>query len=402
VGEALYSILSQWLKDPLSLYKNFLNWNLAGPAGTGKTEMAKALAGVLSALSMVVLMQYNDLDEVVLEPKTSNDFIGGYAGETPNKTSALLFASMETVLFIDEAYSITDDAMYGKQAIHEIVMFLSTYQGSLICIAAGYEQKMIDQFLNSNEGLPRRFPEQYRLLLSQLTAEQAQAAFLNVCHREGIKTDPAAARVYAHLFWHLSRFDKNKNPGFAQYSVISGGYSSIIRIVSYIKHVRQIMDDNEEPWKGKHVLAAMLHECSKPSNLPKQATQRRHERNVILIEFLLLWNQPEERVYLANMHHAIGDLIPEKEYQPSVLTVMLIQVAMFCGASYRRLYEENINAYPLQDISLETLVHVARHVRDKLVEQFVDLGGDPNRLPQLLEYMRRERYEVPVSMELAT
>ena len=65
---------------------------------------------------------------------------------------------MGGVLFIDEAYSLTEggNSDYGKEAIEIILKRMEDFRGSFIVIAAGYTENM-RRFLESNPGLKSRF-----------------------------------------------------------------------------------------------------------------------------------------------------------------------------------------------------------------------------------------------------
>ena len=63
------------------------------------------------------------------------------------------------VLFIDEAYSITENNhtdSYGKESLTELTKALEDYRDDLVVIVAGYTDLM-EQFFESNPGLKSRF-----------------------------------------------------------------------------------------------------------------------------------------------------------------------------------------------------------------------------------------------------
>jgi len=140
-------------------YKNIA---LTGKAGIGKTTAAKILAAVYKNIGVLV---YGDL--ISTGP---DHFIAGYIGQTAIKTNGVLSSSLENVLLIDEAYSLTNcdvnegtliksgGASYTNEAMTQIVNFLSNHRGQTIVIVAGYDNAIKGCFFKSNEGLPRRFP----------------------------------------------------------------------------------------------------------------------------------------------------------------------------------------------------------------------------------------------------
>lgn len=90
---------------------------------------------------------------------SAKDLKGVHVGETAPKTHAALMRGMGGVVFIDEAYSITQgdgNVGYGTEAVAELLQVMENYKNKFICIAAGYPREM-SQWLDSNSGLSSRF-----------------------------------------------------------------------------------------------------------------------------------------------------------------------------------------------------------------------------------------------------
>lgn len=137
--------------------EHFNNIRIYGGPGVGKTTLAKILGYVFSKIGILVK---GDVRCV-----TAVDFIGSYIGQTAPKTVSLLMDSLESVLFVDEAYQLagsTKSYSYASDSITEIVNFTDKYIGLGIIIVAGYEDRM-GEFMKSNDGLLRRFPYLYNL-----------------------------------------------------------------------------------------------------------------------------------------------------------------------------------------------------------------------------------------------
>lgn len=129
---------------------------LQGPAGTGKTYCAQVMSRIFNACGFLTRGSGVSI-------KSGTDFKGAYLGQSGPKTVSLLNEHLDSVLVIDEAYtlSVRDGKngwdSYGKEALDALVNWTTQHEGDIVIIAIGYEKQM-NEFLQVNEGLPRRFP----------------------------------------------------------------------------------------------------------------------------------------------------------------------------------------------------------------------------------------------------
>merc|ERR1712060_330473 len=87
-----------------------------------------------------------------------DDLVGQYIGQTAPKTRAQIDRAKGGILFVDEAYRLSNtgsDNDYGPEAIEELMKDLTI--GDPLLFIAGYP-KEIDTFLVANQGLKRRLP----------------------------------------------------------------------------------------------------------------------------------------------------------------------------------------------------------------------------------------------------
>ncbi|MCI8833709.1 MAG: AAA family ATPase, partial [Clostridia bacterium] len=131
-----------------------LNMIFIGNPGTGKTTVARIFAEILYNLGYI---KNNKLIEV-----TGKDLIGEYVGQTSNKTAKVLENALDGLLFIDEAYTLMNQAgnngNYSQDAISTITKYMTDYEGRITIIFAGYKEEM-KEFLELNSGLISRVGE---------------------------------------------------------------------------------------------------------------------------------------------------------------------------------------------------------------------------------------------------
>lgn len=91
---------------------------------------------------------------------SASDLVGQYVGQTGPKTKKLLEKALGKVLFVDEAYRLSQ-GHFAQEAIDELVGLIThpTFKSKLIIILAGYEQDM-NNLMSVNTGLSSRFPDQ--------------------------------------------------------------------------------------------------------------------------------------------------------------------------------------------------------------------------------------------------
>ncbi len=121
-----------------------------GNPGTGKTTVARILGKIYKSLG---LLERGHVVETGRE-----GLIAGYVGQTAIKTKEMLDQAMGGVLFIDEAYGLTDDQhnSFGGEAVEVILKTMEDHRGKFAVIAAGYPDNM-DRFMKANPGLMSRF-----------------------------------------------------------------------------------------------------------------------------------------------------------------------------------------------------------------------------------------------------
>ncbi|TAL31156.1 MAG: AAA family ATPase [Alphaproteobacteria bacterium] len=126
-----------------------------GNPGTGKTTIARIFGRILKEVG------YLEQGHVI--ETTGYDLIGQYVGHTGPQMASRVADSMGGILFIDEAYTITDHptasgANFGQDAIATLLKLMEDYRDKFVVIVAGYPKEMTD-FVDSNPGLKSRFTD---------------------------------------------------------------------------------------------------------------------------------------------------------------------------------------------------------------------------------------------------
>jgi len=132
------------------LGKFSLHTVFTGNPGTGKTTVARIIAKIYKALGVLERGHCVETDRQGL--------VAGYVGQTALKTMERINQAMGGVLFIDEAYALTQghENDFGKEAVETLLKQMEDKRGQFAVIVAGYPDNM-KQFLEANPGLASRF-----------------------------------------------------------------------------------------------------------------------------------------------------------------------------------------------------------------------------------------------------
>lgn len=168
-------------QSDLSLHMVF-----SGNPGTGKTMIARLMSRIFHSLGILSKGQLVEVDR--------GDLVAGYVGQTAIKTKEVINKAMGGVLFIDEAYALTNrgENDYGTEAVDTLLKAMEDHRDDLVVIVAGYTDEMHD-FLTSNPGLISRFNKY--IDFPDYTDDELMAILEMNAGRQGYRVAEAAKAV---------------------------------------------------------------------------------------------------------------------------------------------------------------------------------------------------------------
>jgi len=157
-----------------------MNFILTGNPGTGKTSIARKMGEILQAMDILPTSRVIEASRATL--------VGKYMGETPKIVNNMCDKAMGGILFIDEAYTLSDGGdMYGKEAIDTLMKRMEDDRGKFVVIAAGYKDKM-EEFLMMNAGLASRFT--HKLHIDDYDPDELLAIYKHMAQKEQYQLSP--------------------------------------------------------------------------------------------------------------------------------------------------------------------------------------------------------------------
>ena len=195
----------------MSLHMVFL-----GNPGTGKTTVARLMAGLYAAIGALSKGQLVEVDR--------SGLVAGYVGQTALKTQEVIQSALGGVLFIDEAYSLASGGEndFGREAIETLLKAMEDHRDDLVVIVAGYDEPM-EKFINSNPGLQSRFNKY--LYFPDYNGEELMAMFRMRCKKNGYRLTEEA-ETYAKEFFE--DMYKNRDDNFGNGRDVRNRFEDII------------------------------------------------------------------------------------------------------------------------------------------------------------------------------
>ncbi|WNI21232.1 AAA family ATPase [Streptomyces sp. ITFR-16] len=165
----------------------------AGPPGTGKTTVARIIGKVFAGLGLLSSGHVIEAQRV--------DLVGQHLGSTAIKTSAVIDSALNGVLFIDEAYALSNSGYsggdaFGDEALQVLLKRAEDDRDRLVVVLAGYRDEMAE-LLAANPGLVSRFNT--RVDFPSYSAGELVLIARSVLASQGDEPDAGAVEVLGSL-----------------------------------------------------------------------------------------------------------------------------------------------------------------------------------------------------------
>jgi ATPase family associated with various cellular activities (AAA)/AAA lid domain len=167
----------------LPVVEQTLHMVFVGNPGTGKTTVARLLAGIYRELKIVSKGHLVETDR--------SGLVAGYVGQTATKVRETVTSALGGVLLIDEAYALAQggERDFGAEAIATLLNLMENHRDDLVVIIAGYTGPMAD-LVAMNPGLRSRFRK--TITFPDYSTNELLEIFGRICEENRYRPDRGA------------------------------------------------------------------------------------------------------------------------------------------------------------------------------------------------------------------
>ena len=211
-------------RQGLNAEKGTMHLAFTGNPGTGKTTVARIIGRIYKQLGLLSKGHFVEVSRT--------DLIAGYQGQTALKVKKVVDQAKGGVLFIDEAYSITENDhsdSYGRECLTELTKALEDYRDDLVVIVAGYTEPM-RKFFESNPGLKSRFNT--FIEFRDFSGAELIEIMASMCRKNNYCLSDSAAELLNDA---LLRMAEEKGEQFANGRLVRNIFDSLV-----MNHARRV------------------------------------------------------------------------------------------------------------------------------------------------------------------
>lgn len=239
----------QAIREKQGLYsqKGTMHLAFTGNPGTGKTTVARIVGRIYKQIGLLTKGHFVEVSRT--------DLIAGYQGQTALKVKKVIEQAKGGVLFIDEAYSITENDhsdSYGRECLTELTKALEDYRDDLVVIVAGYSEPM-KHFFASNPGLKSRFNT--FIEFSDYSGEELFEMLKKICQKNDYVLNDDVSQL---LCSYLEEQVEAKGDNFANGRMVRNIYDDLA-----MNHARRIFSMDYKT-DDRQVLTTIIAEDFKP------------------------------------------------------------------------------------------------------------------------------------------